>query len=48
MHIQDISHPDWVSQKNHVEETLASLNVPQNVLNKVINVYNKSDLLTQR
>ena len=47
MHIQDISHPDHKLQRQEVEDTLCKLNVPENVLDRVINVYNKCDKLSE-
>jgi GTP-binding protein HflX len=51
IHVQDISHEDWLQQTNHVESTLATLmkatgkdshdNFPKNV----INIGNKVDLI---
>lgn len=50
IHVQDVSHEDWIEQKNHVETTMASLirnNTRQtdHILENVINVGNKVDLL---
>ena len=45
IHIQDISHPDCELQRCEVVATLENLDVPENVLNRIINVYNKCDLL---
>lgn len=50
IHVQDVSHENWLEQKNHVETTLASLirnNTKQtdHIMENVINVGNKVDLV---
>lgn len=50
IHVQDVSHDDWLEQKQHVETTLASLirnNTKQtdHIMDNVINVGNKLDLV---
>lgn len=52
IHVQDVSHENWLEQKNHVETTLASLirnNTKQtdHIMENVINVGNKVDLLPE-
>lgn len=51
IHVQDVSHENWLEQKNHVETTLASLirnNTKQtdHIMENVINVGNKVDLVS--
>ncbi|XP_058449608.1 putative GTP-binding protein 6 [Malaya genurostris] len=49
VHVQDVSHEDFLQQKKHVEQTLASLqkSIGRNPaeLSTVINVGNKTDLI---
>ncbi|CRL07239.1 CLUMA_CG020219, isoform A [Clunio marinus] len=52
IHVQDVSHENWLDQKNHVETTLASLirdntNQTDHIMENVINVGNKIDLVPQ-
>ena len=47
MHVQDVSNPDYELQRVEVEQTLAALQVPEKVLSRVINVYNKCDRLDE-
>lgn len=54
IHVQDMSHENYLEQKKHVEETLKSLLVNtssgnhQELLNNVINVGNKIDLFNEK
>lgn len=43
VHVRDMSHPNVQVQKQHVETTLKSLNMNENLLDCVINVGNKVD-----
>ncbi|CAH1711790.1 unnamed protein product [Aphis gossypii] len=45
VHVRDMSHPNVQVQKAHVEETLKSLSINQDLLNSVIDVGNKVDRL---
>lgn len=51
VHVQDVSHDDWILQRNHVENTLRSLlkNIRRTnedvTLDNIINVGNKIDLI---
>lgn len=45
VHVQDVSHPDAIAQTEHVMNTLKSLKLPEDLLNNIVNVGNKADLL---
>jgi GTP-binding protein HflX len=45
LHIIDLTNPDWLGQKNEVEKVLQQLKIDRD---KIITVYNKIDLLTDR
>jgi len=45
LHIIDLTNPDWLGQKSEVEKVLQQLKIDRN---KIITVYNKIDLLTDR
>lgn len=45
LHVQDVSHPDWLFQRDRVNETLEKLNIDKKLLNHIIPVANKIDLL---
>ncbi|XP_064634465.1 putative GTP-binding protein 6 [Lineus longissimus] len=45
VHIRDISHPDTISQRERVIQTLAGLNLPLNILDNMIEACNKCDLV---
>lgn len=45
VHVRDISHPDHVAQKENVLNTLQNLNLSSHLLNTIIEVGNKVDLL---
>lgn len=45
IHVQDVSHPDWLFQRDRVIETLESLDIEKKLLHHVIPVANKIDLL---
>lgn len=47
IHIQDVSHPDIKNQHNHVMETLQNLKLSKGLLENIILVGNKSDLLPE-
>uniref|UniRef100_A0A1B6KK63 Hflx-type G domain-containing protein n=1 Tax=Graphocephala atropunctata TaxID=36148 RepID=A0A1B6KK63_9HEMI len=46
IHVQDVSHPDLRAQNDHVMETLKSINLPENLLEDMITVGNKIDLIS--
>ncbi|XP_075056173.1 putative GTP-binding protein 6 isoform X2 [Mixophyes fleayi] len=48
IHVRDISHPETVNQKTSVLSALANLNVPQKLLDTMIEVHNKIDLVETR
>ncbi|XP_014681565.1 PREDICTED: putative GTP-binding protein 6 [Priapulus caudatus] len=45
LHVRDISHPDTVAQKENVMQTLMSLKVGDKLMDNMIEVCNKCDLL---
>ncbi|GIY06725.1 putative GTP-binding protein 6 [Caerostris darwini] len=45
IHVRDISHPDTETQKKTVLQTLQELNLPSKLLDSIIEVRNKIDLL---
>lgn len=45
LHVQDVSHPDWLFQRDRVDETIRKLNIDKKLLNHIIPVANKIDLL---
>lgn len=47
IHVQDVSNPDIKNQYNHVMETLQNLNLSKHLLENIIHVGNKSDLLPE-
>ena len=47
VHVQDVSHPDWLFQRDRVTETIDKLNVDKKLFKYVIPVANKMDLLNQ-
>lgn len=46
IHIQDVSHPDLKAQAVHVIKTLKSMKLPENLMNNMITVGNKVDLVS--
>lgn len=47
VHVRDVSHPSVQVQKEHVETTLKSLNINQSLLENIIDVGNKVDLVSE-
>lgn len=45
IHVQDISHPDLTAQNEHVLDTLKSIDMPETLLETMITVGNKVDLV---
>lgn len=45
VHVRDVSHPDAPAQLDHVQETLTSLELRSDLLENVIQVGNKADLV---
>ncbi|XP_077338932.1 putative GTP-binding protein 6 isoform X1 [Lithobates pipiens] len=45
IHVRDISHPEAINQKKSVLNVLSNLNVPQKLLDTMIEVHNKIDLV---
>ncbi|XP_067137578.1 putative GTP-binding protein 6 [Centruroides vittatus] len=45
VHVRDISHPDQIAQKENVLNMLRDLNLPSSLLDSIIEVGNKVDLL---
>jgi GTP-binding protein HflX len=45
LHVIDLTNPDWLGQKHEVEKVLQQLKIDRD---KIITVYNKIDLLTDR
>ncbi|CAI9548228.1 unnamed protein product [Staurois parvus] len=45
IHVRDISHPEVINQKKTVLNVLSNLNVPQKLLDTMIEVHNKIDLV---
>ncbi|XP_005923496.1 putative GTP-binding protein 6 [Haplochromis burtoni] len=46
IHVRDISHPETASQKVNVLNVLKNLQMPDRLMNSMIEVHNKTDLLT--
>ncbi|XP_018428655.1 PREDICTED: putative GTP-binding protein 6 [Nanorana parkeri] len=47
IHVRDISHPEAINQKKSVLNVLSNLNVPQKLLDTMIEVHNKIDLVEE-
>jgi len=47
IHVRDISNPDHFSQNLHVLQTLRNLDIPENLIQSMITVGNKSDLVNE-
>lgn len=45
VHVRDISHPETVNQKANVMNVLKNLQIPDGLMNSMIEVHNKIDLL---
>lgn len=45
IHVRDVSHPDHVAQNETVRQTLANLSISKNLLESMITVGNKIDLI---
>uniref|UniRef100_A0A1B6CJ09 Hflx-type G domain-containing protein n=1 Tax=Clastoptera arizonana TaxID=38151 RepID=A0A1B6CJ09_9HEMI len=45
IHVLDVSHPDAISQSEHVINTLKSLNLQESLFDNIIHVGNKADML---
>ncbi|XP_077054577.1 putative GTP-binding protein 6 isoform X1 [Siphateles boraxobius] len=45
IHVRDISHPETVNQKVNVLNVLKNLQIPERLLNSIIEVHNKIDLI---
>lgn len=45
VHVRDLSHPDAEAQRQNVMETLARIDVPKSLLESIVEVGNKIDLL---
>uniref|UniRef100_A0A8C2PY08 Putative GTP-binding protein 6 n=1 Tax=Cyprinus carpio TaxID=7962 RepID=A0A8C2PY08_CYPCA len=45
IHVRDISHPETVNQKVNVLNVLKNLQIPEKLLNSIIEVHNKIDLI---
>lgn len=48
VHVEDVSHPDIIAQRDRVINTLKELDIGDQLLNNVITVSNKIDLLVER
>uniref|UniRef100_A0A1B6H4T3 Hflx-type G domain-containing protein n=1 Tax=Cuerna arida TaxID=1464854 RepID=A0A1B6H4T3_9HEMI len=46
IHVQDVSHPDLRAQNDHVMETLKSIKLPEKLIEDMITVGNKIDLIS--
>lgn len=46
IHVQDVSHPDLKAQSEQVVKTLKSIKLPENLLESMITVANKVDLVS--
>ncbi|XP_064483667.1 putative GTP-binding protein 6 [Ornithodoros turicata] len=46
VHVQDLSHPDRVAQRENVLRVLEQIHVPPRLLNSIVEVGNKVDLLS--
>ena len=44
VHVMDVSHPDIKVQKQTVYDVLNMLQIPQNLMDNVITVFNKMDI----
>jgi len=47
IHVRDISNPDHFSQNNHVLQTLHNLEIPDKLIQSMITIGNKSDLVNE-
>ena len=47
IHVRDVSNPDHFSQNQHVLQTLRNLDVPENLIQSMITIGNKSDLVSE-
>ncbi|KAG5275994.1 hypothetical protein AALO_G00126770 [Alosa alosa] len=47
IHVRDISHPETVSQKVNVLNVLKNLQIPDRLMNTIIEVHNKVDLISE-
>lgn len=45
IHVRDISHPETVHQKLNVLNVLKNLKIPEELMNSMIEVHNKIDLV---
>ncbi|XP_029988852.1 putative GTP-binding protein 6 [Sphaeramia orbicularis] len=45
IHVRDISHPETVNQKVNVQNILKNLQIPDRLMNSMIEVHNKIDLI---
>ncbi len=45
LHVRDVSHPDWQAQKDDVLNVLSELGVGENAQDRMIEVWNKIDLV---
>lgn len=45
VHVRDISHPETVNQKVNVLNVLKNLQIPERLVNSIIEVHNKIDLV---
>ncbi|XP_073707631.1 putative GTP-binding protein 6 [Garra rufa] len=45
IHVRDISHPETVNQKVNVLNVLKNLQIPEKLLNSIVEVHNKIDLI---
>ena len=45
VHVRDISHPETVNQKANVLNVLKNLQVPDKLMNSMVEVHNKVDLV---
>uniref|UniRef100_A0A668VZR8 Putative GTP-binding protein 6 n=1 Tax=Oreochromis aureus TaxID=47969 RepID=A0A668VZR8_OREAU len=46
IHVRDISHPETANQKVNVLNVLKNLQIPDRLMNSMIEVHNKTDLIT--
>lgn len=46
IHVRDISHPETANQKVNVLNVLKNLQMPDSLMNSMIEVHNKTDLIT--
>ncbi|XP_030646950.1 putative GTP-binding protein 6 [Chanos chanos] len=47
VHVRDVSHPETVNQKVNVLNVLKSLQIPERLMNSIIEVHNKIDLIQE-